>query len=153
MTYKYLFLLQTSASAADKLTDKLRSNRQLPESSSSSLTISTTPRASADTLSELLNSSNQIINDKTLDLNVQDIIEYPPDSSINIEQVNDEFFEALENVEYTVNENIVRDLLDASSDFQLVEDHTFTEIVKKSNEEKTCNVDFEKSVIEQIKVF
>lgn len=89
-----------------------------------------------------------------MDLNVQDVIEFPPDLLLKSDEDNDELFEALENsgVEFTVNENIVRELLDASSDFQLVEEHTFIERKTKKNEEKVCNVDFEKDVTEQIKV-
>lgn len=136
------------------MTDKLRKNKHVSNYSPVALTSVSLTTSPTDTLSELLNSNCQIDENKNLDLKIQTVIDFPPESGLKDDEINDEFHETLENteVQLTVDENIVRELLDASSDFQLVEEHISTEKITKNNEEKVCNVDYEKEVTEQIKV-
>lgn len=138
------------SSSTDKLTDKLRSSSVKDISSKLS---SVSHDATADTLSTKLLSSSSISDEKNLKCEVQEGSMLPGiESVLELSGESDEFFEARDSLPPKPTERVVEELLEASSDFQLVEqyDEFVTHIkVKDDNEDKFVS---DKNFTEQIKV-
>ncbi|XP_031777508.1 uncharacterized protein LOC100119569 isoform X1 [Nasonia vitripennis] len=137
------------SSSTDNLTAKLRNSSIIDTSSKLS---SVTHDATANTLSSKLLGSSSNSDENNLKCEVQEgLMLSGIESVLELSGESDEFFEAPDSLPSKPAERVVEELLEASSDFQLVEQCDDLVTQMRGNDENDGNFVSEKNFTEQIK--